>query len=650
MQQEIIHYPPVRTIQHMRCRRVKERELEFDSHMSGFVYKVRVNGEVLIKKEIPGPDTVDEFLYEINALNRLRYAENVIQFYGVVVDDKEEYIKGLLISYAEQGALFDVIYDHNHSLPWSTREKWARQIVNGLAEIHECGFVQGDFTLSNIVINDEGDAKIIDINRRGCPVGWEPPEATPLIESNQRISMYIGVKSDLFQLGMVLWALATQEDEPEAHGRPLHIGADVQVPLWYRQIVAICLSEDPRRRLQALHLATMFPEPREESQYGPPNGSSISVDDRYSHHEFGTDSFTANGARIRTVEPPSDWSYLSWGSPQHPTAEDLYYYPTRGRSPPSPMPSNHGEYENSRYGPHLHPWPDKHHLSNLTVPSFSDAHASEPQAVPAAVFGVSDRPGQGTGIVEKQPDSPMAALSMERGTGDLPSKTIHLQSDTEQVHKPTHDSSDMLMDVETAEKARSGSQADSGKDLSKSVITPRASSTPSRNFVDMEQARDGDEKEMTVRVHNEAQALAETQRQRHDGGTIPDTISEMRGNNLGLGLYTSTSFSSSRGTSASTPTRELPDELKGVGSAYDLTSEKRQHAVILEDDLNMDAGALPSSKEETTVHIHQQTTPSVPRTAPAPAPAAAAAAAALAPAPEPAATLMTTMTTAADGG
>ncbi len=59
---------------------MRERDLQFESHMSGFVYKVRVNDEVLIKKEIPGPDTVDEFLYEINALNRLRNARNVIQF------------------------------------------------------------------------------------------------------------------------------------------------------------------------------------------------------------------------------------------------------------------------------------------------------------------------------------------------------------------------------------------------------------------------------------------------------------------------------------------------------------------------------------------------------------------------------------------
>ena len=380
-------------IQHMRCRRIKERDLEFDSHMSGFVYKVRVNGEVLIKKEIPGPDTVEEFLYEINALNRLRSANNVIRFYGVVVDDKEELVKGLLISYAEQGALIDVIYDNDHTLPWQTRERWARQIVSGLSEIHEAGFVQGDFTLSNIVINDKGDAKIIDINRRGCPVGWEPPEATPLIESNQRISMYIGVKSDLYQLGMVLWALATQEDEPEAHGRPLRIGPEVRAPAWYRRVVDICLSDDPRNRLQALDLLSLFQDHQhaEESRHHRyhPGESAISVDDSYSrHHDYLGDSFVSNGniPRIKTIQPSSssnEWGYGgSWGANQYANpsmSDDHFHYPTRGRSPPSPMPSNNGDCDpRDRYGHHRmeYGWSGgasaAPHSATLGVPSYND--------------------------------------------------------------------------------------------------------------------------------------------------------------------------------------------------------------------------------------------------------------------------------------
>ncbi|KAK3987823.1 kinase-like domain-containing protein, partial [Cladorrhinum sp. PSN332] len=337
---EIINYPSTRMIRHMGCRRVKEREIQFGSHMSGFVYKVRVHGQVLIKKEIPGPDTVDEFLYEINALNSLRSSRNVIQFYGVVVDDREEHVRGILISYAEQGALVDVLYDHDHSLEWPIREKWARQIVAGLSEIHEAGFVQGDFTLSNIVIDEQGNAKIIDINRRGCPVGWEPPEATPLIESNQRISMYIGVKSDLFQLGMVLWALATQDDEPEAQGRPLRIDSDVEAPTWYCRIVEICLSENPRDRIQALHLLGLFPEPEEASQV---NGSSalITEDHRYTPndcHAAGTEISRGHTPFVKTVRPPSAWTNNIYGNST--VEDDEPYYPPRGRSPPRPIPND----------------------------------------------------------------------------------------------------------------------------------------------------------------------------------------------------------------------------------------------------------------------------------------------------------------------
>lgn len=314
--------------------------------MSGFVYKVRVGDKTLIKKEIPGPDTADEFLYEVNALNTLAFSSSVIKLYGVVVDDKDESVKGLLIDYAGQGALIDLIYDsqeHGLDLPWATRERWARQIVQGLADIHEAGFVQGDFTLSNIVIDDDWNAKIIDINRRGCPVGWEPPEATPLIDSNQRISMYIGVKSDLYQLGMVLWALATLEDEPEAHRRPLRLDPEIEIPHWYRNLVENCLSENPRLRLQASALVTMFPE---LPQYDDLNSPQIRVEDGFSVQEYLVDSYDQHGRpHIRTVTPRNDWSYSGTASQPYANSPGLSedsYYPPRGRSPPSPLPSNSG--------------------------------------------------------------------------------------------------------------------------------------------------------------------------------------------------------------------------------------------------------------------------------------------------------------------
>lgn len=263
---ETIPYPPRSTVAHIlqndarRPKEIRECDLTFDSHLSGFVYKVVHEGRVYIKKEIPGPDTVDEFLYEINALHALHDSENVISLEAIVVDDTEQLVKGLLISYAEQGAIVDLLYDCRGEISLEERMRWGRDAVKGLSDIHAEGYVQGDFTLSNIVVDAESRAQIIDINRRGCPVGWEPPEIAIKIASHQRISMYIGEKTDLYQLGMTLWGLAADDDEPERHDPPL--SADdlpVEVPQWYKDIIRSCLDPQPRNRRSARELIAMFP-------------------------------------------------------------------------------------------------------------------------------------------------------------------------------------------------------------------------------------------------------------------------------------------------------------------------------------------------------------------------------------------------------
>jgi hypothetical protein len=256
---EIVKYPAAAILGHISCPRFKESDVVFHSHLSGYVYKVDVFGRTLVKKEIPGPEAVDEFIYEANALHALREANHVIRLEGIIETDDGTTIKGILISLAARGALIDLIYDAKLSgpIPWPRRERWARQIITGLMEIHEAGFVQGDFTLSNIVLGDDDAIALIDINRRGCPVGWEPPEFEPMIASGQRIAMFISVKTDLFQLGMVLWALAAMADEPEREPRPLApLPADV--PPYYRRIVESCLASDPRARLSAERLLELF--------------------------------------------------------------------------------------------------------------------------------------------------------------------------------------------------------------------------------------------------------------------------------------------------------------------------------------------------------------------------------------------------------
>jgi serine/threonine protein kinase len=381
---EIIPYPSLSSVEHLECKRFRESAIDFDSHISGFVYKVSVNSRTYIKKEIPGPDAVEEFLYEINALCSLRDSKSVIKFEGIIVDDKNELIKGLLISYADQGALVDLIYDYKGSeqMEWERRERWARQIVEGLSEIHEAGFVQGDFTLSNIVIDHHDNAKIIDINRRGCPVGWEPPELAKLIESGQRISIYIGVKSDLFQLGMVLWALAEQQDEPERQERPLwrSWSRSNAVPEYYRDIVRACLGT-PAERQSAKDILRRFP-----AQNGLPGASaaadgarqSVSThrsDKEYIDPTMAVDLDDISKAR-RHSRPRSSFSNVNMPSTEYLGSSGSSFLPRaangRARSP-APRRSNS---RNRRSG--FSPYPGPRSVMSLDDSELENELASLP--------------------------------------------------------------------------------------------------------------------------------------------------------------------------------------------------------------------------------------------------------------------------------
>lgn len=171
--------------------------------------------------------------------------------------------------------------------------------------------------------------------------------------------MYIGIKSDLYQLGMVLWALAMEEDEPDLEGRPLFLGAEAKVPDWYRLLTETCLSPDPRRRLQASQLVQMFPPDVKERE-------TASVDDGVS-----IESFYANGM----VSAPSEWSHCDARYvPAGPPAYEPWNYAPRGRSPPSPLPSNPDLSESHRGGVHS---PTAWAARRFIRPSYSDAGVDE---------------------------------------------------------------------------------------------------------------------------------------------------------------------------------------------------------------------------------------------------------------------------------
>lgn len=154
--------------------------------------------------------------------------------------------------------------------------------------------------------------------------------------------MYIGVKSDLFQLGMVLWAIAMEQDEPESQPRPLTLSDSPEIPRYYCDIVRICLSDDPRKRYHAARLLDMFPDIvddglqwRYERPPSPNHVETQYIDPATAVERDDIDNFRALSSRSSDVagNRRSSAAHTYVNAPTDISGEP-YYYPIRGRSPP----------------------------------------------------------------------------------------------------------------------------------------------------------------------------------------------------------------------------------------------------------------------------------------------------------------------------
>ncbi|KAI1873067.1 uncharacterized protein JN550_003320 [Neoarthrinium moseri] len=257
---EIISYPEVAMLRYIQSPHLKESDVSIHRHLSGFIYTVTVGRELLMQKDIPGPHSVEDWLYEVNCLYMLESSRYILSLRALLVDESDEKAKGFLVPHATR--LIDVFFDIQEgelSAPWDIRVQWAYGIIHGLSDVHVAGLVHGNLTLFNVVIDCDNNPYLTHFTRSGCPNGWEPPELDYLISTNQKATPYLGVASDLYQLGMTLWAIATLDDEPESQLRPLSLDNYAGIPQWYRDIVAVCLSSQPRQRRSAQSLLDMFP-------------------------------------------------------------------------------------------------------------------------------------------------------------------------------------------------------------------------------------------------------------------------------------------------------------------------------------------------------------------------------------------------------
>ncbi|XP_062101967.1 mitogen-activated protein kinase kinase kinase 20-like [Humulus lupulus] len=100
---------------------------------------------------------------EKRVLDRIGTCSQIIKCYGVDKSvENGECFHNLLLEYASGGSLSDLVKIHGGRLPEPEIRRHTRSILKGLSFIHSKGFVHCDIKLQNILMFDNGTAKIAD--------------------------------------------------------------------------------------------------------------------------------------------------------------------------------------------------------------------------------------------------------------------------------------------------------------------------------------------------------------------------------------------------------------------------------------------------------------------------------------------------------
>lgn len=209
-----------------------------------------------------GADEVERLKEELKLARRITHP-NVLRTYDLGMVDgvpfiSMEYVRGVTLRY---------LLDQTDRLPYSAGLRLARQLCHGLAAAHAVGVVHRDIKPENLILEPNGNAKLMDFGIARLLRRPEPGRAeghvfgTPhYLAPEQLRGEEATPRSDVYSSGVVLYemftgalpftarnareaVIATLEQEP---ARPSLHEPEISPDL--EDILLTCLAKDPERR------------------------------------------------------------------------------------------------------------------------------------------------------------------------------------------------------------------------------------------------------------------------------------------------------------------------------------------------------------------------------------------------------------------